>query len=114
GFGLGLPDLNIALRKMNGSLFPFGWAKALWYSRKIRIARVLTLGVLPKYRRAGVAELIELEMIRNAMKRGITGAEFSWILEDNYLMRTNLERMGAVVYRTYRMYDIPLGAGDGA
>jgi GNAT superfamily N-acetyltransferase len=114
GFGLGLPDLNIALRKMNGSLFPFGWAKALWYSRKIRIARVLTLGVLTKYRRAGVAELIELEMIRNAMKRGITGAEFSWILEDNHLMRTNLERMGAVVYRTYRMYDIPIGAGDGA
>lgn len=114
GFGLALPDLNVPLKKMKGSLFPFGWAKGLWYSRGIKTARVLTLGVLRKYRRAGVAELIELEMISNAMKRGITGAEFSWILEDNHLMRTSLEKLGGTVYRTYRMYDIPLGAGDSA
>ena len=57
GFGLALPDLNVALKKMNGSLFPFGWAKALWYSRKIDTARVLTLGVLEKFRRSGVGEL---------------------------------------------------------
>ena len=110
GFGLALPDLNVALKQMNGSLFPFGWAKALWYSRKIKTARVLTLGVLERFRRSGVAELIELELILNALKKGIVNAEFSWVLEDNMMMRTPLERMGAIVYRTYRMYDIPIGA----
>ena len=110
GFGLALPDLNVALKKMNGSLFPFGWAKALWYARKIDVARCLILGVLPKFRRSGVGELIELELMINASQVGIRHAEFSWILEDNLMMRAALEKMGATVYRTYRMYDVPIGA----
>jgi hypothetical protein len=109
GFGLALPDFNVALKKMNGSLFPLGWAKALWYSRKIDTARVIILGVLQKFRRSGVGELIELELMINAEQIGIKHAEFSWILEDNMIMRTALERMGATVYRTYRMYDVPIG-----
>jgi GNAT superfamily N-acetyltransferase len=111
GFGLALPDLNVALKRMNGSLFPLGWAKALWYARKIRTVRVVILGVLQKYRRSGVGELLELEMMINAQKLGIVNAEFSWVLEDNPKMRIPLEKMGATVYRTYRMYDVPIAEG---
>ena len=110
GFGLALPDLNVPLKEMKGNLFPFGWAKALWYTRKIRTARIVILGVFDKYRRSGVAELMELELLKNGPARGIVNAEFSWILEDNMMMRTPLEKMGAQVYRVYRMYDLPLGA----
>lgn len=110
GFGLALPDLNVALKRMNGNLFPFGWAKALWYSRKITTARILILGVLEKYRRSGVAELMELELLKNGPARGIVNAEFSWILEDNAMMRAPLEKLGAKVYRTYRMYDVSTDA----
>ena len=114
GFALALPDLNVALRKMNGNLFPFGWAKALWYSRKIKTARIVILGVLDKHRRSGVAELMELELLRNGPARGIVNAEFSWILEDNMMMRAPLEKMGAKVYRTYRMFDVSTAARSGA
>ncbi len=106
GFGLALPDLNVALKQMNGNLFPFGWAKALWYQRKITLARIIILGVIEKHRRSGVAELMELELLKNGPARGITDAEFSWILEENMMMRAPLEKLGAKVYRTYRMYDI--------
>lgn len=106
GFALALPDLNVPLKRMNGNLLPIGWAKALWYSRKIDTARILILGVLEKYRRSGVAELMELELLKNGPKRGIVHAEFSWILEDNLMMRAPLEKLGATVYRTYRMYDV--------
>jgi GNAT superfamily N-acetyltransferase len=108
GFGLALPDVNVALKKMNGSLLPFGWAKALWYTRKITTVRVVILGVLEKYRRSGVGELIELELMINAQKLGVRNAEFSWVLEDNAKMRIPIEKFGATVYRTYRMYDMPL------
>lgn len=111
GFGLALPDFNVALKEMNGSLFPFGWAKALWYSRRIKLARCITLGVLERFRRFGVGELIELELMINAKKRGILTAEFSWILEDNVLMRATIEKMGAAQYRTYRIYDVPIKEG---
>jgi GNAT superfamily N-acetyltransferase len=109
GFGLALPDLNVPLWRMNGRLFPFGWAMALWYARKITTARIVILGVLDKYRRSGVAERLELEMLKNGPRRGIVNAEFSWILEDNAMMRTPLEKMGAQVYRVYRMYDLAIG-----
>ena len=108
GFGLALPDLNVALKPMKGNLFPFGWAKALWHQRKIDTARVVILGVLERFRRSGVGELMELEMLKNAPKRGIVNAEFSWILEDNMMMRAPLEKMGAKVYRVYRMYDLSI------
>ena len=114
GFGLALPDFNVALKQMNGNLFPFGWAKALWYSRKIRTARILILGVLEKHRRSGVAELMELELLKNGPARGIVNAEFSWILEDNAMMRAPLEKLGARVYRTYRMYDVSTAARSDA
>ena len=35
GAALTLPDVNRCLQHMNGRLLPFGWAKFLWYRRKI-------------------------------------------------------------------------------
>ena len=58
GFALALPDLNVALRHMNGRLLPIGWALGLWHGRHIDRGRVLTLGVLPEFllhRRGGPA-----------------------------------------------------------
>jgi GNAT superfamily N-acetyltransferase len=110
GFALALPDLNVALRHMNGRLLPFGWAIGLWYGRKINRGRVLTLGVLPQYRRTGAADLLYLTLIKNARAKGIVSGEASWILEDNALMRTAIERVGGKPYKTYRLYDKPIGA----
>src|SRR5690606_27643371 len=103
-------DLNRALKHMNGRLFPFGWARALLHSRRIDACRVLTLGIMEPYRRMGVAELIYLHLWRTCPPKGITKGEFSWILDDNTLMRASLENLGAHAYRTYRLYDRPLNA----
>jgi len=108
GFALALPDLNVALKRMGGNLFPFGWVKALWYSRKPPGLRVLTLGVLKEYRKTGAAELMYLAIIRNGLKRGMTYGESSWILEDNAAMRQSIEKIGGVPYKTYRVYDKPI------
>jgi GNAT superfamily N-acetyltransferase len=110
GFALALPDLNVALKHMDGRLLPFGWAKALWYSRKVPGLRTLTLGVLPQFRRTGLAELLYLTIIRNGLAKGMTYGESSWILEDNYLMRQALEKIGGEAYKTYRLYDKPIGS----
>ena len=45
---LTLPDYNQVLRHLNGRLLPFGWAKALWYRRKIDRVRVFALGAKPE------------------------------------------------------------------
>ena len=60
GFILCLPDINVALKKINGRLttwgLPIGLAKLLYYKSRIRTARLIALGIKPEYRRGGIAE----------------------------------------------------------
>jgi GNAT superfamily N-acetyltransferase len=105
GFALALPDYNQVLRRLNGKLFPFGIFKALWHQRHINAARVLTLGLKPGFRRMGIDAMLYLRLWEEAPKNGYPFVECSWILEDNWPMRRGLERMGAQLYKTYRIYE---------
>jgi GNAT superfamily N-acetyltransferase len=109
GFMLALPDLNRVLKPLkDGRLFPFGWAKFLWHKRKIRTARLLTLGMKPGYQRSGIGAALYLKCFQQGAENGYENAEASWILEDNGPMRQALEKIGAYVYKTYRVYERPL------
>jgi GNAT superfamily N-acetyltransferase len=108
GFTLCVPDINVALRHLNGRLtrfgFPIGLIKLLFYKRRIRKGRLIALGVIEKYRRAGVAEMLVLRVMEETMiKRGITG-ELSMTLEDNFMINRFLEAIGATKYKTYRIF----------
>jgi hypothetical protein len=105
GFTMALPDLNQAVRHANGRLFPFGLLKILYHARRIRKLRVLTLGILKEYRGKGLDILLYLQLFRNGFRKNYHEGEFSWILEDNTVMRRPMERIGATVYKTYRFYE---------
>jgi len=93
------------LRHMNGRLLPFGIVKFLWYRRKISRARVLILGLKPGFRRRGIDAMLYLRLWQEAPRNGYPVVECSWILEDNWDMRRALQRMGARLYKTYRVYE---------
>ena len=107
GFVIGVPDINVAFRHINGRLFwfglPIGLLKLLYYRLKIRTGRLVALGVVAKYRRAGVAETLVLQLMDEAFKRGFTG-ELSMTLEDNIMVNRFIEAMGARRYKTFRIY----------
>ena len=107
-FTLCLPDINVVLRDLNGRLtrfgLPIGLIKLLFYKKRIRKGRLIALGVVEKYRRAGIAEMLVLHVMEETMiKRGITG-ELSMTLEDNYMINRFLEAIGAQRYKSYRIY----------
>jgi GNAT superfamily N-acetyltransferase len=104
GFALALPDYNQVLRYVDGRLLPFGVCKLLWHRREINTARVLILGLKPGFRRLGIDAMLYLRLWEEAPKNGYPIVECSWILEDNWPMRRGLERMGARLYKTYRIY----------
>jgi GNAT superfamily N-acetyltransferase len=112
-FVIGVPDINVALRHINGRLttfgLPIGLLKLLYYRTTIRTGRLVALGVVEKYRRAGIAEVLVLQVMDEAFKRGFTG-ELSMTLEDNVMVNRFIEAMGAVRYKTYRIYRRPLSA----
>ncbi|HET9858096.1 MAG TPA: GNAT family N-acetyltransferase [Chthoniobacterales bacterium] len=106
-FVICVPDINVALQRVNGRLtrfgLPIGLIKLLYYRRKIRTARFIALGVLEKYRRAGVAEMLVLQVLEEGASRGFT-AELSMTLEDNTMVNRFIEAVGASKYKTYRIY----------
>jgi GNAT superfamily N-acetyltransferase len=108
GFILCVPDINVALRHINGRLttfgLPIGLLKLLYYKSRTRTARLIALGVIEKYRRAGIAEMLVLRIVEDAMiRRGFTG-ELSLTLEDNFRINRFLEAIGAHRYKTYRIF----------
>jgi GNAT superfamily N-acetyltransferase len=108
GFLIGIPDINVALRHVNGRLtrfgLPTGLLRLLYWRRRVRTGRLVALGVIEEYRRAGVAELLVLQFMEEAYKRGFSG-ELSMTLEDNVMVNRFIESMGAKKYKTYRIYN---------
>ncbi|MGH7457738.1 MAG: GNAT family N-acetyltransferase [Longimicrobiaceae bacterium] len=105
GFSLALPDLNQAIKPLNGRLSPWGLLRLLWNRRKIDRARILTLGFRPEFRARGLGTLLYLRTWQAGMVKRYYRGEASWILEDNWEMRRALEKMGGEPYKRYRIYE---------
>jgi hypothetical protein len=113
GVVLVVPDLNEAIRDLNGRLFPFGWAKLLWRIKvsKIKAGRLMIMGVKKEYRTRkylAMAYLLCDEIYHRARDGGYRRAEFSWTLETNTAVNTIIRNIGIGLYKTYRLYEKPL------
>jgi hypothetical protein len=105
-----VPNINEAIRDLNGRLLPFGWLKLLW-RLKVRFpqtARLPFMGVRKQYQSSFLGAALPFLMIKAAwapaIKRGVKKVELSWILEDNKGMNDIIESIGGKVYKTYRIY----------
>lgn len=103
--GVGLLDYNPRIKKINGKLFPFGFLWLLFGRKKLHRARMMCTYVLPEWQRWGLALVIMERMEPDCVARGITEAEYSWVLESNHLSRATIERAGVKLVKTYRIYD---------
>ena len=109
-----LPNINEAIRDLDGKLLPFGWLKLLWRLkvRYPRTARTSLMGVRKEFQqtRLGAAlAFMVIDAVRKSLKeRGIHTVELSWILEGNTGMRSLLEVCGATISKRYRLYEKPL------
>lgn len=111
-FMMTLPDLNEAIKPLNGKLLPFGWAKLLAWLRKprVRTMRVPLMGVVKQYQSSRLASQLAFMMIeyirRNAISRyGATRGEIGWILDDNQGMNAIAQAIESHVNREYTIYE---------
>jgi len=109
GLSITLPNLNEAIQPLGGRLttagLPIGLLRLMVRLKKVKTGRLAVLGVVPGYRRRGVAEaLIQHTFQEGFVKLGYHGAELGWTLEDNVLMNRMIERVGGRRYKTYRIY----------
>ncbi len=115
-FMLTFPDVNDALAKIRGKLFPFGWIYMLRWLRRPRGAgmRVPLMGVLKELhgtRMAGQLAFMMIEAIRVEAigKFQSTRGELGWVLEDNQGMLAIADTIKSKVNREYVIYERKLG-----
>jgi GNAT superfamily N-acetyltransferase len=110
-FSLTLPDINQALIHLDGKLLPFGIFKLIWHTKiknKVVGVRTVTMGVIPDYRKRGIDTLLYVKTFVDGTAKGYKWSELSWALETNTLLRSLVEGIGARLYKTYRLYDMPI------
>jgi GNAT superfamily N-acetyltransferase len=105
GATFGLPDYNLRIRRIDGRLFPFGFIHLLRRKQDIKNIRIISTNVLPEYQLHGLGLVLMSGLVPKAIEWGIEEAEFSWVLESNSFSRGALEKGGAKITKTYRIYD---------
>jgi GNAT superfamily N-acetyltransferase len=109
GCAVTIPDVNQVLKRMNGRLLPLGVLHFLRRRQIITRVRMLLLGVLPRVRRLGLYPLLIAEATERAARRGYLRGEVGWTLEDNELINAGIAAAGGTHYKTYRLYEKPIG-----
>ena len=111
-FMMTLPDFNEVLKPMQGSLFPFNWAKLLWWLRspRVKTMRVPLMGVLKKHQASRLASQLVFMMIeeirQHAVTRyGATRGEIGWVLDDNQGMNAIADAIESRVNKEYTIYE---------
>lgn len=104
GWGITLPNINEALKHINGRLFPFGILKLLYWAKKIKGLRMWGLGILPEYRKRGVDVMLYYHSLIEGQKLGYTDGELSWVLETNTDIINVARLVKGEEYKRYRIY----------
>jgi GNAT superfamily N-acetyltransferase len=111
-FMITLPDLNEAIKPLNGNLLPFGWAKLLWWLKrpKARTMRVPLMGVVKDLQASRMASQLAFMMIeyirRAAVSRyGASRGEIGWILDDNQGMNAIADAIESKINKVYQVYE---------
>jgi GNAT superfamily N-acetyltransferase len=103
-FALAIFDANVAVKKVNGRLFPLGFVKLLTTLKKTRRFRLILMGVLKEHRHQGIEVAMYSHVIQEGMRLGFEEVEMSMIVETNQAMIDSAERMPVERYRTWRIY----------
>jgi hypothetical protein len=104
GSVIGLPDYSKGFQRCKGRLFPFGFIKLLAAGRKTDLLVLLLGAVDPQYQGRGIDVFMGIKMMESAKKVGMKYIDSHLELETNTKVRAEMERMGGVVYKRYRIY----------
>jgi GNAT superfamily N-acetyltransferase len=103
-FTLSLYDANVAVKRIDGRLFPFGFLKLLTGIKKTNRFRLILMGVLEEYRNQGVEVALYTKVIEDGIRMGFRESEASMIVENNERMLSSLSHLVMERYKTWRVF----------
>lgn len=108
-----LPDPNVPFQPRWNRLADTDVARVarlLMTRRHIPRLRLMFFGIRPRFRGTGIDAILYQEVLAYALKRSYRGCEPSLLLEDNDLVLRAAASMGGHRYKTWRIYEMPLGS----
>jgi hypothetical protein len=104
GFAAGMRDISEGIRKAGGRIFPFGFISILSEYRRSKKLLMLLGGVKKEYRGRGLDVLMGIKMLQSCIEHKMKWIDLHLVLEDNYKMRGECERIGGEVIKRFRIY----------
>ncbi|MBP7870370.1 MAG: hypothetical protein KA000_02390 [Candidatus Saccharicenans sp.] len=103
-FIIGIPDMTAGIKKARGRLFPFGFIHILRAQKKTKQLDLLLGAIKKEYRGVGLDALMGMAMIASAQKAGFEIIDTHHEMEANVKVRAEMEKMGGIVYKIFRVY----------
>ena len=103
-FVIGMSHIGEGIQKAKGYLFPFGIFQIFASARKSKQLNLLLGGINPEYRGKGLDVLMGVRMLKSATALGKTTIDSHLELENNTMVRAEMEKLGGRVYKRFRVF----------
>ena len=101
---IGMPDISKGIQACRGHVIPFGIFQIIRARKKSKQLNLLLGGIKEEYRGLGLDVIMGVKMLETSRKHGISYLDSHLELETNIKIRKEMERMGGVVYKRYRIF----------
>jgi len=103
-FIIGMPDISKGIIAAKGKILPFGIFNIIKSRKQTKQLNLLLGGIRPDYRGQGLDVIMGVKMLKSARKSGLEYLDSHLELETNTKMRMEMEKMGGIIYKRYRIY----------
>lgn len=103
-FIIGIPNFTPGIQKSRGRLFPFGFIHILRAMKKAKQLDLMLGAVNTVYQGLGFEILMAMELVDSCRKAGLTVMEIHLVLETNFKMLAELERVEAQKIKQFRVF----------
>lgn len=103
-FVVASPDISMGIKLAKGKIFPIGFIHFLLSAKRTKQLDLFLGAVKDDLQGSGLTTLLGVSLFKSANQRGLEYIDSHLILETNKQMRAVMERLGATVYKRYRIY----------
>ncbi len=103
-FVIGMAEIGRGIQRCKGRVLPFGILKIFQEAKRTKQLTLLLGGIDKKYRGRGLDTLMGLKMLASGRKLGKEYIDSHLELEDNKGVRAEMEKMGGVIYKRFRVF----------
>jgi GNAT superfamily N-acetyltransferase len=103
-FVVAMSDMSAGIQKARGRLLPLGFLHILLSMRKAKQLNLMLGAIKPGFRGVGISVLMGKSILESALQRKMKLIDSHLILENNFPMRGECEKLNGKVYKRFRIF----------